>query len=179
SASILLAGLACASLSASVIVPADLPTLVTEAQSIVLGRVTEVRPIVRADRRRVDSYVVFAVEESIKGSQERTVIFRTLGGVNGRYRTVVPGSPVFAAGDEAVIFLGRSRGAAPFPIGLSQGVFRVRRDVTSGARRILAPPMLIDPARSMTVRRGDGTRVPIAVEGFTALVRGLAAPRQP
>lgn len=177
---ILLAGFTCVSLNASVIVPADLPSLVREAQSIVLGRVVEVRGVQRPGTRRIDSYVLFAVDESLKATAdraERTVVFRTLGGVLGRYRTVVHGSPVFSAGDEAVIFLGR--GATPFPIGLSQGVFRVRTDRASGERRILAPPMLIDPARTMTIRRGDGTRAPIPVDAFSAIVRSLAARRQP
>lgn len=178
--SILLAGLACVSLNASVIVPADLPTLVREAQSIVLGRVVEVRGVVRAGTTRIDSYVVFEIDESLKAASaghQRTVVFRTLGGVLGRYRTVVHGSPVFSAGDEAVIFLGR--GTTPYPVGLSQGVFRVRTDRASGERRILAPPTLIDPARTMTVRRGDGTRAPIPVASFSEMVRSLAARRQP
>lgn len=178
--SILLAGLACVTLNASVIVPADLPTLVREAQAIVLGRVIEVRGVVRPGTKRIDSYVVFAVDDALKaaeGTELRTVVFRTLGGVLGRYRTVVHGSPVFSPGDEAVVFLGR--GTTPYPIGLSQGVFRVRADRASGARRILAPPMLKDPEQKMTIQRGDGTRAPIPVESFSTLVRSLAARRQP
>jgi hypothetical protein len=178
-ASILLAGLACATLNASVIVPADLPTLVNEAQTIVLGRVIDVRGAVRPGTKRIDTYVVFQVDDAIKRAPDQarsTIVFRTLGGVLGRYRTVVHGSPVFAVGDEAVIFLGR--GTTPFPIGLSHGVFRVRRDVGSGERRILPPPMLIDPSRAMSIKRGDGSRVPIPVDAFTSMVRALAARRQ-
>ncbi len=175
--SILFAALACVSLNASLIIPTDLPTLASEAQAIVLGRVTDVRGIIRPGTRRVESYVVFAVDESIKGVERRTLVFRTLGGVSGRYRTVVHGSPVFNLGDEAVVFLGR--GAVPYPIGLSHGVFRVRRDSATGERRILPPPMLIDPKATMTIRRGDGTRVPLPVEAFTSMVRALASRRQP
>jgi hypothetical protein len=167
------AALACATLEASLIVPADLPTLVSEAQTIVLGRVTDVRGVIRPGTRRVDSYVAFAVDDALKGSAERTLTFKTLGGINGRYRTVVHGSPVFSVGDEAVLFLGR--GTTPYPIGLAQGVFRVRRDRASGDRRILAPPMLIDPKQTMTIRRGDGTRAPIPVDAFTAIVRAHVA----
>lgn len=173
--STVLAALACASLNASLIVPTDLPTLVREAQAIALGRVTDVRGVVRPGTRRVESYVVFAVDESIKGVG-RTLMFRTLGGTSGRYTTVVPGSPVFAPGDEAVVFLGR--GATPYPIGLSHGVFRVRADRATGERRILPPPMLIDPTSTMTIRRGDGTRVPIPVAAFTSVLRDLAAGRR-
>ena len=176
-AAALAAALASVTLDASLIVPADLPTLVSEAQTIALGRVTEVRGVIRPGTRRVDSYVAFAVDEPIKGEASGTIIFRTLGGVSGRYRTIVHGSPAFAPGDEAVLFLGR--GATPYPIGLTQGVFRVRRDRVTGARAILPPPMLIDPKATMTVRRGDGTRVPIAVESFTSMVRALASRRQP
>lgn len=162
---------------ASLIVPTDLPTLVGEAQTIVLGRVTDVRGVIRPGTRRVDSYVAFAADDALKGADAGTLIFRTLGGVSGRYRTVVHGSPVFEPGDEAVLFLGKGR--TPFPIGLSHGVFRVRPDRVSGARRILPPPMLIDPKQTMTIRRGDGTRVPIPVEAFTSIVRALAERRQP
>jgi len=172
----LLAACVCLPLQASVIVPASLRTLAVEAQTIVLGRVVEVRAQMRPGRKRIDSYVVFAVDESIKGAPQPTVVFRTLGGVSGRYRTVVPGAPVFRTGDEAVIFLGH--GAVPYPIGLSQGVFRVRRDRATGQRRILAPEMLIDPDRRMSLRGPDGVRTPISVESFTAMVR-RAVRRQP
>jgi len=172
-----LAALACATVSASLIVPADLPTLVRESHAIVLGRVIDVRGVIRPGTRRVDSYVVFAVDDALKGPRTPTLVFKTLGGTSGRYTTIVHGSPAFAPGDEAVIFLGR--GQTPYPIGLSHGVFRVRRDRASGERRILPPPMLIDPAASMTIRRGDGTRVPIPVDAFTGLVRTLVARRQP
>ena len=167
--------IASVTLNASLIVPADLPTLVSEAQTIVLGRVTDVRGVIRPGTRRVDSYITFAVDESLKGSTEPALTFRTLGGVSGRYRTVVHGSPVFSVGDEAVLFLGR--GTTPYPIGLTQGVFRVRRDRLSGERRILPPPMLIDPKQTMTIRRGDGTRVPIPVDAFTGIVRAQIARR--
>ena len=170
------AGFACISLDATVIIPASLQQLATEAQAIVVGRVTEVRAQVRPGRRRIDTYVVFAVDEAIKGGARRTIVFKTLGGVMGRYRTVVPGSPTFAPGDEAVLFLGR--GAVPYPIGLSHGVFRVRRDRTTGERRILPPPMLLDPKGSMIVRGASGRRVPVTVESFLAMVR-RAARRQP
>jgi hypothetical protein len=169
------AAVASVTLHASLIVPADLPTLVSEAQTIALGRVTDVRGVIRPGTRRVDSYVTFAVDEALKGSAEPTITFKTLGGVSGRYRTIVHGSPVFSVGDEAVLFLGR--GTAPYPIGLTQGVFRVRRDRLSGERRILPPPMLIDPKQTMTIRRGDGTRAPIPVGAFTAIVRTHLARR--
>ena len=167
--SVLLAGFACIALDATVIIPASLQQLSVEARSIVVGRVTDVRGQARPGRRRIDTYVVFAVDEAIKGAAERTIVFKTLGGVSGRYRTVVPGSPVFAPGDEAVLFLGR--GAVPYPIGLSHGVFRVRRDGVTGERRILPPPMLLDPKGALTVRGARGARVSITVESFLNMVR--------
>lgn len=174
--SLAVAGLLLVPLDATVIIPASLQALTNEAQTIVAGRVTEVRAHVRPNRRRIDSYVVFAVDDSLKGRADASIVFKTLGGQSGRYRTIVHGAPVFAPGDEAVIFLGR--GAVPYPIGLSQGVFRVRPDPISGERRIIAPPMLLDPKATLTVRRGDGTRVPMSVGDFIALVR-RASRRQP
>lgn len=174
--SLLVAGLVSSPLDATVIIPAGLQTLAVEAQTIVWGRVTEVRAQVRPNTRRIDSYVVFAVDESLKGGAGRTIVFKTLGGQLGRYRTIVHGAPEFTPGDEAVVFLGR--GAVPYPIGLSHGVFRVSRDRVTGERRIIAPPMLLDPKGALTVRRGDGTRAPMTAGDFTALVR-RALRRQP
>lgn len=174
--SLCVAGVLSIPLDATVIIPASLQALAVEAQTIVAGRVTEVRAQVRPNRRRIDSYIVFAVDESLKGGAGGSIVFKTLGGQSGRYRTIVHGAPVFTPGDEAVIFLGR--GAVPYPIGLSQGVFRVRPDRISGERRIIAPPTLLDPKGALTVRRGDGTRVPMSVGDFTALVR-RALRRQP
>jgi len=168
-----LMALTSATLDASVIVPAGLRSLATEASTIVLGRVTEVRAQTYSGRRRVDSVVVVSVDATVKGDASPTVIFKVLGGQSGRYRTFVPGSPVFRPGDEAVLFLGR--GSVPYPVGLSHGVFRVRRDRLSGERRVLPPPMLLDPRGAMTVRRSDGTRVPVSVDRFLTMVRRAAA----
>lgn len=174
--SLLAAAAAAIPLDATVIVPAGLQTLAVEARTIVWGRVTDVRAQVRPGTRRIDSFVVFAVDEALKGEPGASVVFRTLGGELGRYRTIVHGAPVFRPGDEAVVFLGR--GAVPYPIGLSHGVFRVNRDRVTGERRIIAPPMLLDPKGALTVRRGDGTRVPMTASNFAALVR-RALRRQP
>lgn len=166
---VLAAALVSIPLDATVIVPAGLQTLAVEARAIVWGRVTEVRAQVRPGTRRIDSYIVFAVDEALKGEPGAHVVFRTLGGELGRYRTIVHGAPVFKLGDEAVVFLGK--GTVPYPIGLSHGVFRVHRDRVTGERRVIAPPMLLDPKGALTVRRGDGTRVPMTAVNFAALVR--------
>jgi hypothetical protein len=117
---------------ATVLLPADMTTIVGGSELVVHGRVVDVTSALSDGRRSIYSVVTVAVDEALKGSPGRMVTFRIPGGQVGRYRRIVVGTPEFAPGEEVVVFL---RGAPPnMPVlfGLSQGVYRVRRsDATS------------------------------------------------
>ena len=130
--------------SATVLVPAEFSEIVGGSEIIVYARVVDVRPEWADGRRWIDSVVTADVVSYLKGGSEETITFKVPGGRLGRYRSVVVGAPVFARGDEAVLFL-KSNGAQgerlPDVFGLNQGVFRVRVDARTGQKMVVPPPV--------------------------------------
>lgn len=158
--------------SATVLLPADFATVVTEAQSIVHGRVVEVRSETTGGRRTIETLVTVAVMESFKGGAGRSVTFRTPGGQVGRYRRVMVGVPEFEAGDEVIVFLHGRPPMLPTLFGLSQGVYRIAR-MADGRRVVTPPPVMARGVGAERVVRGDPARVPIAVDDFAREMRAL------
>jgi hypothetical protein len=121
--------------SATVLLPADLQTVVSESGVIVHGQVVDVRSMVAAPPHGIETLVTVAVVEAVKGNPGPRVTFRVPNGQVGRYRRVLVGAPEFAAGDEVVVFLRGGAPAVPSLFGLNQGVYRVAR--TGGAPTVV------------------------------------------
>jgi hypothetical protein len=151
--------------SATLLLPADFGTVVTESQTIAHGRVISVTSAMTAPTRRIETVVTLAVIDAIKGAAGSTVSFRVPNGQVGRYRRIVVGAPEFAAGDEVIVFLQGRGPAIPSLFGLSQGVYRVTHDAAS--RAIVSRPPIAAEAR---VVRGDPARQPLLLDAF---VRGI------
>jgi hypothetical protein len=164
---------------ATVLVPADLAELSRSASAIVRGTVTVVRPEWADGRRRVETIVTLAVEQTLKGEYGRTVSFKVPGGEIGRYRSVMIGAPAFREGEEVILFLGGQAPALPHLLGLGQGVYRVRRDSRSGEARVLSPAWSADPDQAVRVRRGSGRPNGLSIGEFTSLVRDAMASGAP
>lgn len=161
------------SAGATVLVPAEFREVVAGSHLIVVGRVVDVRAEWADGRRRIDSYVTVEVASTIKGHAAGTVTFLVPGGQIGRYRSVTIGAPVFAPGDEAVLFLDSTDSTIPYVFGLNQGVYRVRRDAPSGDRIVVPPALLARGAAPEVVRRGSPERRPLLLDAFTAQVRAV------
>ena len=166
---------------ATVLVPAEFSEIVGGSSIIAYARVLDVLPEWADGRRWIDSIVTAEVVTYLKGGSEETITFKVPGGRLGRYRSVVVGAPVFARGDEAVLFL-KSNGAhgesLPDVFGLNQGVFRVRIDARTGQRMVVPPPVqATEPATgdSQRVKRGAVDRRPLVLEAFGARVREAMA----
>ena len=101
-----------------------------------------------------------------------TIAFTVPGGQVGRYLNVIPGAPVFAAGDLAVFFLTAQGPRLPVTTGLTQGIYRVQRDAASGAMLVM-PPISDTAGR---VVRGDVRRKPVSLAAFEGSVRAIARP---
>jgi hypothetical protein len=157
--------------SATVVLPADFGTVVTESAVIVHGRVVDVRSALVGPQRVIESVVTLAVITSLKGSSTAHVTFRVPNGQVGRYRRIVVGAPEFEEGDEVVVFLHARAPAVPTLFGLSQGVYRV---VRNGDDALVTPPPVM--ARGVGVERvvrGDPARRPMPVETFAREVRAV------
>ena len=135
--------------SATVLVPAEFSEIVGGSEIIAYARIVDVRPEWADGRRWIDSVVTAEVVSYIKGGSADTITFKVPGGRLGRYRSVVVGAPVFARGDEAMLFLKSNAADAdglPEVFGLNQGVFRVKVDSRTGQRMVVPPPVMATPA---------------------------------
>lgn len=154
---------------ATVVLPADFATVVSESGVIVHGRVVDVRSEMTGPRRTIESFVTVAVFESLKGAPGASVTFRVPNGQVGRYRRILVGAPEFAEGDEVVVFLTGRPPAMPTVFGLSQGVYRVARNAAARAV-VMPPPMTAGTGR---VVRGDPARGPMPIDAFAREVRAI------
>ncbi|MEO5820739.1 MAG: hypothetical protein ABIT71_09555 [Vicinamibacteraceae bacterium] len=122
------------SLIASVTLPATVDELAAEADAVVHVRVARVEARQAAGTLRVERLLTLDVLRTLKGAPGGVVQLVLPGGTFGRYRTVVPGVPDVADGDEAVVFLRGAGTSAPRLVGFSQGFLRVRIDAATGQR---------------------------------------------
>lgn len=98
--------------------------LVAKAQSIVEGSVVNAQTSRSSDGKLILTNYTIQVEESLKGSNKKTVILTTIGGRIGNTVLHVSGMPVFQTGEKAVLFLEQA-GAYTTVVGLNQGKFTV------------------------------------------------------
>ncbi len=160
-------------LSATVLVPADLGELTRDARTIARGRVVSADGRWTDDHRGIETLVTLEVEAYLKGPLGGDVQFRVPGGRLGRYRRIFVGAPDFAVGDRVIVFLGVRGPSIPFVLGLSQGVFRVI-DGIDRAAPLVTPPGVWPAAATTAVVRGDLARRPVALADFERRVRTLA-----
>ncbi len=159
-----------ATLSATTFLPLSFEQLVDNSSLVLYGRVVDVHPQWTEDRRFIESVVSMDVLRGMKGSAGERIVFTVPGGQVGRYLNVIPGAPVFAVGDQAVVFLTASGARLPVTTGLAQGVYRVQRDTSSESWLVVPPP--IDAAGRIV--RGDARRKPVPIAMFEASVRAAA-----
>ena len=167
-------GLTAGTLVASTFLSAEFKEVVSEASTIVRGRVTDVRAL-RSPAGDVESVVTIAVEAALKGSADAFVAMRVPGGTIGRYRTVMVGAPVMQVGEQAVFFLKRGPGNSLWPVGLSQGIYRVSGPGAAGSVGMVHAPVLAGVTTNAAgpVVRGDSRRKALPVTEFESLVRLL------
>jgi hypothetical protein len=162
---------------ATTIVAADLRELTVGATAVAHAVVVDTRSQWVGNRERVETLVTLDVESYFKGNLGRQVVIRVPGGQIGRYRSVLIGAPHLRHGDELVLFLGSQRGSLPYVLGLSQGVFRVRREAGSNRAIVTPAPLLARGNTAEQVIRGDRSRRPLSLSDFGDLVRSLAEGR--
>lgn len=159
---------------ASTFLSAEFREIVSGASTIVRGRVTDVRAV-RSPAGDVESVVTIAVDSVLKGTADTFVAMRVPGGTVGRYRTVMTGAPVMRVGEQAVFFLKRGPANAYWPVGLSQGIYRVQLGGAGGG--LVQAPVLAGVTTNAVgaVVRGDSRRKTLPVTEFESLVRLVLA----
>ncbi len=107
--------------SATRVVAMDLPTLVSESDVVVRGRVLSQRAVWDGRRQRVYTDSTVLVDEIVRGQKVGTsVVVRQLGGRLGDLTQVVEGAGRLEVGQDVVLFL-TVRGPLAYVVGMSQG----------------------------------------------------------
>jgi hypothetical protein len=116
------------------VVPPTFQELVSQAEVIFQGTVTDVRSewAGAGTQRHIATYVTFRIEEGLKGNVGATYSIRLLGGTVDGETMEVTDTPKFNVGDRDVVFV-QNNGTQFVPlVGVSYGRFRVDRDQTTG-----------------------------------------------
>ena len=114
----------------SIVQALDLDALVEQSDQIFLGRVVFSESFQRANGA-LGTWHRIQVERDLRGGAdgEREVIVETLGGHIGDLAMRVEGEPTFEIGERIIVFV---RGGGDYtafrPVGMGQGVMRVRRE---------------------------------------------------
>lgn len=122
---------ACATMATTVI-PPSFDELVSQAEIIFQGTVTDVRSEWTGEgaQRHIMSYVTFKVEDSIKGNPGANITLRMLGGTVGVETMQVSDAPKFKVGDRDILFV-ENNGTQFIPlVGIMHGRFHVQKDET-------------------------------------------------
>jgi hypothetical protein len=137
--------LACVALlspaGATTLLKMSMNDLIVQSTAIVRARITGSRTA--ATGRDIYTYYQLQVSETLKQGAILPAEFAVPGGVYGNLRQIGIGSPVFTQGQEYVLFLWTGSSGMTQVIGLSQGMFSLRKDA-SGAI-VLNRPAIDDP----------------------------------
>jgi hypothetical protein len=121
---------ASSSLHATTVIPPSFDELVSRAEVIFQGSVTDVRSewVGEGAQRHIVTYVTFKVDDAIKGSPGTTYTMRMLGGTVDGQTMAVSDSPKFKKGDRDFLFV-EHNGQQFIPlVGIMHGRFRVERE---------------------------------------------------
>jgi hypothetical protein len=140
------------------------------AGSDAVARVRAVRAESRWDDGSIWTVTTFDVMETFKGNLPRQISVRLPGGRVGHLTSTVEGTPKFAPGNEAVVFLQQSPAGGFTVAGWIQGNFRISRDARSGSEIVTqdSSAFAVFDAATRTFRAQGMRRMPI--EEFRARV---------
>lgn len=132
----LVALLLTAHVAATSFVPVSFTELVTRADVIFVGDVTDVRPFALESSAGtvIMTRVSFSVADPLFGTSSLVEVFDFLGGQIGDAGMRVAEMPQFTVGERHVVFARREQSINPI-VGFSQGLLRVTRD-GSGVERV-------------------------------------------
>jgi hypothetical protein len=127
---ILCAALAATNVRATTVIPPTFDELVTEAELIFQGTVTEVHSqwIGEGAEHRIVTFVTFTIEDALKGAPGNNYTIRMLGGTVDGETMEVSDSPKFKMGDRDILFV-EHNGSQFMPlVGIMHGRFHVLKD---------------------------------------------------
>ncbi len=120
-------------LTATTVQRFDLAALTANAERIVVGVCRQAQP--QWVRGQIYTRYVFSVSQAIKGPAISQLELHLPGGHLQGTVTRIVGMPIFAPGDEAVLFLTAANALGhAWPVGLAQGHFAIKRNAANKPR---------------------------------------------
>lgn len=167
-------GLALSSVRATTVVPPTFDQLVTDAEFIFEGTVTEARSqwAGAGAERHIVTHVTFNIEDAIKGVPGKSYTIQILGGTVDGETMEVSDTPRFKVGDRDILFV-EHNGAQFVPlVGIMHGRFHVQTD--ADGRDVVAKDngaLLADAAKLGQDERAAVTGPALSVADFKAAIR--------
>lgn len=165
---------------ATTVIPPSFDELVSHAQIIFQGTVTDVRSQWAGEgtQRHIVSYVTFKVDDTFKGNPGNQITLRMLGGTVDGETMEVSDAPKFKRGDRDVLFV-ENNGTQFIPlVGIAHGRFHVRKD--ANGRDVIyknnGSPLT---ATDQVAREQGAEGPPIALQQLKQAVQTRAAQRTP
>ncbi|MBV9008978.1 MAG: hypothetical protein JO354_07410 [Verrucomicrobia bacterium] len=124
------AGAFAGTLLATTVIPPSFDELVSRAQMIFQGTVTNVSSQWTGEgaQRHIVSYVTLNVDDTYKGDPGKQITLRMLGGTVGDETMEVSDAPKFKPGDRDVLFV-ENNGSQFIPlVGIMHGRYRIEKD---------------------------------------------------
>ena len=165
-----------AAASATTVIPPSFDELVTRAQIIFQGTVTDVRSAWTGEgaQRCIVTFVTFKVEDAIKGNPGKEMTLRMLGGTVGTETMQVSDAPRFTAGDRDVLFV-ENNGRQFIPlVGIMHGRYRVYKD-ENGHELVLTNEGTALSSTDQVGREAAAQGQAMTVEQFKQAVRARAS----
>jgi len=130
-------GLAGASVRATTVIPPTFDQLVSDAEFIFQGTVTDTRSewTGQGAERHIETYVTIKVEDAIKGVPGQSFILQVLGGTVNGETVEVTDTPRFKVGDRDILFVEHNGNQFVPLVGIMHGRFHVQQD--AGGREIV------------------------------------------
>ncbi len=122
----------------------SLHALVERSDTIVAGEVVDLRSAWTTDRREIFTTVTLRPDRRFKGGGRNLVRFRIPGGTVGDTRLMVTHSPVFAIGEQALVFLAGESGRLPRVVGGEAGKRHIR--IGEGGEETILPGFVLSEA---------------------------------
>ncbi len=124
--------------------------MISRSSAIVRARVTSSQAAFRGPAGpggMIYTWYNLQVVESLKGANAAPVQVAVPGGFTQGLRQTIAGAPVLQNGQEYVLFIWTSRSGLPQLIGMSQGLFDIRRDLqgNTGVHRAAITEPMLDP----------------------------------
>ncbi len=118
--------------------------LTKASTSVIHGETTSIRSYWTEDRRYIMTDVTIRVQDTVRGQSSSETIITVPGGRVGSTLYEVSDMPVFAEGDEVIVFVSRHESGMNLVVGGSQGMMKVVKDLRAETKSVLGTGQLFE-----------------------------------